>query len=478
MRVPIAKWVRQLERRALTRRSLLRGAAAALLFGACGDDRARGGDGRGDGGVPPPDAPRGPAPGELVEAPLSTFPLGVASGDAGADRVSLWGQYRGLAALYVAVWEVVDEAYGDVVAWARVNLRDGGFGQVDLDGLAPGAPYVFAFVEVVDDEAVGRSALGQFRTALAPDEVAPLRFGATSCTRNRLSMAAMTHAGSRDDLAFFALLGDTFYNARARTRDEFRLGWAENLRTLGYRQLRASTSVLATWDDHEIANNWDPESLPEPLLLEGSAALFEHLPIRRDRQRPDRIYRSTRWGKTVEVFVLDCRSERRPSTRLRADAQYLSRAQMDWLKSGLAASPCAFKVILNSVPITNFPSVFDVVAADRWEGYPAARQEILSFIEGEAIGGVLWLSGDFHFASAGRVAPAGQLGASALEVLVGPAAQDPNPLWAAIVDTPQFDFASGTNNYAVIDLEPGERRATFTFHDPRGDVFATRSFVV
>lgn len=272
--------------------------------------------------------------------------------------------------------------------------------------------------------------------------------------------------------------GDTMYSSGTRVLDGFRIRWARNLGNPGYRGLRQNTSVYATWDDHEVANNWDPETIEEPILSLAAQTFFESLPIRRHPTAPNRIWRSTRWGQTAEVFILDSRSERRPSTRLRGDAQYLSRAQMDWLKSGLAASPCAFKVILNSVPITNFPSVFDVVSNDRWEGYWEARQEILSFLENERVEGVLWLSGDFHFASCGRVSPAGATGSRAVEFLVGPGAQDPNPLWAALVGDPQFDFASGTNNYAVFDLDPAARTATITYHDKDGAAFATKTYDV
>lgn len=473
-------------KRGITRRRALGGmlGGAALVLGGCGDNWEREmvapDDYEG-----PPGEPRLPAfgPEEIREAALSTFPLGVSSGDVGASAV-LWTQYRGISTLYLAIWEVGDdESYGELVYWRKVQAGNEGFTHVDVSGLRAGRPYVYAFVETEGDELEVkpklRSALGKLRMAPALDELAPIRFGALSCTQFGFEMDVVDRAGAREDLDFFALLGDTMYSSGTRVLDGFRVRWTRNLGNGGYRALRQNTSVLATWDDHEVANNWDPETIEDSILQMASQTFFESLPIRRHPTAPDRIWRSTRWGKTAEVFILDSRSERRPSTRLRGDAQYLSRAQMDWLKGGLAASPCPFKIILNSVPITNFPSVFDVVSNDRWEGYWEARQEILSFIDGERIEGVLWLSGDFHFASAGRVSPAGSgAGASAIEFLVGPGAQEPNPLWAALVDDPQFDLASGTNNYAVFDLDPATRTAKITYHDKNDTAFATKSYRV
>lgn len=449
-----------------------------MVMGACGDNRVIDGMGDGSGSDEPPPV-RLPElfPDDVAEAAMSTFPLGVASGDV-SEQVVLWTQYRGISELRLAVWAVLpNESYGDLLVWQKVQPDNEGFTHVDLGGLAPGTPHVFAFVEAVDLEAKSRSALGRFRTAPALDALMPLRFGASSCTQFGFPMETIARAGERDDLALYLLLGDTMYSSGTRVLDGFRVRWARNLSNSAYRSLRQSTSVLATWDDHEVANNWDPETIEESILTYASDTFFESLPIRRDPSHRSRIYRSTRWGKTAEIFVLDSRSERRPSTRLRGDAQYLSRAQMDWLKSGLASSPCVFKVIMNSVPITNFPSVFDVVASDRWEGYWEARQELLSFIDGERIGGVLWVSGDFHFASAGRVSPSGP-GSQAIEILVGPGGQEPNPLWAALVDDPQFDFASGTNNYGVFDLDPASRVAKVTYHDEDDVAFATRSYAL
>ena len=126
---------------------------------------------------------------------------------------------------------------------------------------------------------------------------------------------------------------------------------------------------------------------------------------------------------------------------------------MAWLKDGLRRSDAKFKLLMNSVPISDFPGFFDVAPEDRWEGYPAQREEILRFIDDEGIGGVLWVAGDFHLASVQRVSVGGA-GQGQNEILVGPGAQVGNPLAIGLSLREQFDWSSTRNNYTIISLDP------------------------
>ena len=103
------------------------------------------------------------------------------------------------------------------------------------------------------------------------------------------------------------------------------------------------------------------------------------------------MWKSIRFGHTAEVFVLDSRSERRPSSLASSAPTYISARQLDWLKGALMASPCVFKVMLNSVPISQFP--FSVFNLDGWAAYAAQRRELLEFVDAN-VKGVVWLSGD------------------------------------------------------------------------------------
>ncbi len=416
------------------------------------------------------DAGRVAPPEEIPE--VEGFPLGVASGDVTETNAILWTNYLGEAALLLVVWEW--DGGRDIAVHDELMVEpERGFVHADVGGLRPGQRYRYAFLLLEGEAPVGRSQIGRFRAALAPDALEAFTFGAVSCARNGWpTFGPLAHAGSREDLDLFLFLGDTSYNDGASSLVEFRAKWAENLSTDAFRALRGSTSVLATWDDHEVDNNFDPEVTDPVTVANARVSFFENQPLRRDPMDPDRIWKRIRWGRTAEFFVLDCRGERLPSTRGTPEAQYLSPAQMDWLQQGLLDSDAVFKVVLNSVPLGDLPTAG--INADRWAGYPAAREAFLLFLDAERIPGLFFISGDFHFPSMGRLTAEGP-GSTIPEFLVGAAAHLPNPLWLLAQAQPHTDWAVGDNNYAAFRLDP-EEGAVHVNHALDGSVLVERGY--
>jgi alkaline phosphatase D len=449
--------------------------AVAVLTGCGGvmgggDDAGRDpsdGGGTTDPDAGPPDG--GPPPTPVVPpeatAEVAMFGIGISSGDVTTEAAIVATRYDGSGSLGVTAWEMDGETYVRQFGEFPLTPAEGGFAHHEFTGLAAGRHYRYAFFEMDGDTRTGRSAIGRFRAAIAADSMEPLILGAVSCTSNSRAKTTLERAGERDDLAVLLMLGDTTYNDGSSSLAEYRESWDESLSSPGWIAVRRATSVLATWDDHEVTNDYDPEERDLAIPMQ---TFFEHLPLRRDVTANNRVWKSMRWGLTVEIFVLDCRTERLPSTRGDSDT-YISPSQMEWLKAGLLSSPCTFKIIANSVPISNFPFAFDVTLSDRWEGYPTQRTEILSFIDDNEVNGVLWVSGDFHFASFGNVAPEGSPGAAQREVLAGPGAQTANPAYL-ILPNEQFQWSSGENNYTTFELLPAERRIVVQWHNADGEV--------
>jgi alkaline phosphatase D len=397
------------------------------------------------------------------------FPIGVMAGDATDDSVIFWTRYDGSAALTLRVLEMDGSRIVAMRFNGRVTPSGGGYVRAIVNGLRPNKQHLYAFLLGGATSPTGRSLVGRVQTAIAADSLAPITFAGTSCSNqaNR-PFPVLQHAGSRTDLDFFIHAGDhtyTDFGDNATTLAQYRAKHADNWGSAGLKSLHRSTGMYLTWDDHEVLNNWNPEAFPRARLAAARQAFFDHRATRRSASAPDRIWRSFRWGRTAEIFILDCRSERLPSTRsLNAsrNSQYLSRTQMNWLKAGLRASPCVFKFIVNSVPIVDRAGA----DSDNWNGYASQRSEILSHINNNGLRGVVWLSGDVHFGGVCSVEAAGPW-SDIWEVIMGPAGanRDGRPS----VRESQFPvLVHGVHNYTVVRANPATRTVDVEFINAAG----------
>jgi alkaline phosphatase D len=419
-----------------------------------------------------PDATHAIVPPEMIpQAPH--YVLGVSAGDISGTRAVIWTQYKGTAPLAALVYRMNGDTYVEQHGPFAVTPSDAGFVHVALEELEPGARYRYVFVELEGDTRIARSMIGRFRAAIDDNATEVLTFGAVACTDKSKPLSVLSRAAERKDLDAFLFVGDNAYCDGAKTITEYRKEYLDHFGRADHMAIRMATGMYITWDDHEVTNDFNPESIDKTQLDNAFRAFFEHAPV--VETSPRRIWRSARWGKTVEVFVLDCRSERRPSTRGSDNPQYISAEQMTWLKTSLASSPAVFKILMNSVPITNMPNVWDAYPSDRWEGYSKQRIEILKYIDDAGIKGVLWLSGDFHLAFISNVATSGP-GSTQREVLAGPGSQSSNPLLSSLT-APQFSYKTGTNNYTTLKLDPVGKSITVGYHDAEGVELHSESFI-
>jgi len=413
-----------------------------------------------------PDADAGDTTTELVPTSLAEntqrFPLGVQAGGMRPDSALFWTKVTDTAPKTLLVWRPTDDPTRIAVAAEVVaEPADGGFIEVRAAGLDAGTWYSYAFFDGQDLSFSSRSRIGQVRTALTDGVTEPITIGATSCTKFTRAPYDALSLMATEPLDAFVHLGDMSYNDDASTLEEHRALWEQTLRDPGYAALLPSTGLYATWDDHELQNNLDPERADPVRLAGAKAAFFETLAV--EPGPAGQLWSSFRWGDAVEFFVLDSRSERRPSTRGTLPEIYLSRAQLNWLVAGLKDSPAHFKVVLNSVPITRMPPLW-LAQEDRWQGYPSQRDELLDFIVNEDIRNVWFLTGDFHCGFVSHVEADGPR-RRIREIAVGPGANGPNPLAAgAEIGVPprQSVFPAAQFAYGSAAIEV----ATFLRFDP------------
>ena len=431
-----------------TRRSVILGIPAFYL--ACsGDSPKESGDSTGT--APTPEREPEPAPWEPggTEDPVA-FAWGVQSGDAGTDRVIL-----SVRSVDTTLTLVIAEAQGD--SWVELQRKDiertEETYQELITGLNPDTAYRYAYFTA---DGQRRSRVGRFRTTPQAGSLRKLVIGATSCLGANEPWPNLSFAAEAQ-LDVMLMLGDIVYADGAQTLEDYRSFYRHALGIQGLLDLTASTSMIATWDDHEVGNNWSRESLAEGQYEAALQAFRESVPQAQGDK--GQIWRRLAFGDMVEFFVLDCRSER-------TDTLYISVEQMEWLKSSLTASTARFKLILNSVPINDYTDMFGhAYAEDRWQGYPEQRREILDFVVDNAVKGVLWVAGDVHHGMICHPdAPGGGSGEGQWEVAAGPSGSTLNVAAELYTDTTgHYPVLFAKWNYTRLTLDPGTGSCLVSF---------------
>lgn len=264
--------------------------------------------------------------------------------------------------------------------------------KITVTSLQPGTQYYYATrLRSLAGAVTETSPIGRFRTAPAAGTLEPLEFVCGGDINSHALYGVFPQMQSHAaDL--YLHLGDMPYADGANTVPEYH---AEHRAVRGEPRLEAFLRTLAThatWDDHEVENDWDRNS-PAQRVTAGRAAWKQYFPIPANRSD---IYHSLQWGDTAEIFVLDTRTYRGANADPDVPGRpFLGFAQSTWLQARLASSTAVFKIIATSVPLR-----FGTTAKDSWEGYLHERRRIFDFIEQQGIDNVVWLTADQHWGAA------------------------------------------------------------------------------
>jgi alkaline phosphatase D len=380
-------------------------------------------------------------------APLARggrFSEGVMSGEPTPRGITLWTRLGDVGGTVSAELEVArDRDFRRVVARRRVatsgarahNLK------ARVTGLSPHEQYFYRFSTRTTDGPVGR-----FRTALPADSRQPVRFAFWSCQDFTHGFYNAHDVMAEDDLDFVLCLGDYIYaeteesgptavradpigrvpatgvRRQAQTLDDYRAKYRLYRSDPSLRRLHSRFPTVMLWDDHEVQDNYAggerdgglPPQLRYSLARKRAAykAFFESMPY--SPPVGNRIYRTLRFGRTVDLIVMDQRQYRadQPCNDAIAPAcpelfesrAFLGQAQMDFVKNELRSSQAAWKVMANEVMMMPVKLPNNAFAQfDSWQGYPVEREQLLQFIKANGIADVVFVTGDIHTFIAGDV---------------------------------------------------------------------------
>jgi alkaline phosphatase D len=369
------------------------------------------------------------------------FAEGVLSGDPGPRAITLWTRVADAEGAGTVELEVArDRGFRRVVSRELVRTSNQSAHSVKarVDGLRPHEEYWYRF-----STRGGESPVGRFRTAPPPDSREPVRFAFFSCQDYGFGYFNPHTLLAAEDIDFVVNLGDYIYAEAnyttaagtgvrtdpvglSETFEQYRAKYGVYRSDARLRRMHSRFPMVSIWDDHEVQNNYAGGAGPTGGLppeerysrarrAAAYRAWFESMPTFGAKQGTNRIYRSMRFGRTVELILLDQRQYRADQPcgdaqlgpvcpELNEPRRFLGRRQMDFVKERLAQSDAAWKVIANQVTV--MPTIYpggQYIGFDFWQGYPGERQELLQHIRRRRIKDVVFVTGDIHTFVAGDV---------------------------------------------------------------------------
>jgi len=433
---------------------------------------------------------------------------GTAVGEVTDHSAVVWFRTSGPALAQVA-WVPEDgsalPAYSPVLA----TVFDHDFtAKVRLDGLAHGTKYRY-WIRVAgadDRETFDRAArdagAGRFNTAAEPGSAAAVTFvwggdlgGQKRCRDEQTGYAIFERLLQvRPD--FFLLLGDSIYadercpsppNAPggdfiASTLDDYRAKHRYQRGDAALQRLLGQVPVYAMWDDHEVRNNFSGPH--DPRMPDGRQAFLEYWPIATPFEDPHRMYRKFRWGKDLELFILDTRQYRDRNAEPDGPAKtMLGAAQRAWLLKSLSESTATWKLIATSVPLSNQKKGTALVPGnDSWAraedgtGFETELRAIVDVILTQGVRNVVWLASDVHYAQVDEYDPDGDGVTDFREFICGPLSAAPaKPLPPGPAFRPTTLFSEGGfMNFGTVTVNGANLRVAII--DERGTIRFSRTF--
>jgi alkaline phosphatase D len=382
------------------------------------------------------------------------FQLGVASGFPTDHSAVLWTRLMpaaGMPALPPLDWQVDYEVAADE-RFRRVAKRGRTIAPASLahsvhaevSGLSPDRDYWYRFT--VGDY---RSAVGRTRTLPAPHaRVDSLRLAVACCQNYEHGHFAAFRHMANDAPDLIVHVGDYIYEGAATTGrvrqhsngvcltlDDYRQRYAQYKSDTALQAAHAVAPWLATWDDHEVANDYSGADSgrgedPAIFLVRRAAAYqayFEHMPLppaAAPQGATLPLYARRRLGSLATIHLLDQRQYRSPQAcpqpgrsggnrlddacgeRVESQRTMLGAAQEHWLGQGLQENPARWTVLAQGTLFSHVdetPGAANNYWSDAWSGYPAARQRLVDALQQSRSGNPVILSGDLHAFAAGNI---------------------------------------------------------------------------
>lgn len=377
------------------------------------------------------------------------FALGVASGDPVSDGFVIWtrlapGQFDGSVlddeAIDV-VWEVAtDDRMQNVIQSGTVRaLKSLAHAvHVEIRGLPPARPWWYRFrMKNGDASRIGAA----WSAPTIGTRLSELRVAFASCQHFEQGYFTAYDLMEQDKPDLVMHLGDYIYESswgdpvrrhegpEPYRLDDYRARHALYKTDRSLQAAHARTPWLVTWDDHEVDNDyqslesedWEDHDAFVKRRAAAYQAYYEHMPLRRiafPGPGEMKLYQRSVFGDLLQIAMLDNRQYRSPAacrTKEKGGGQLVSATCKDlfedgrtmlgdeqerWLTSALSRSQTKWNMLGNGEMFARLrqtaKSGDEGFWTDDWNGFPNARQRLVSLLAKVKVANPVIVTGDIH----------------------------------------------------------------------------------
>lgn len=217
----------------------------------------------------------------------------------------------------------------------------------------------------------------------------------------------------------FIFLGDNIYGD-TRNMKELQKKYDQLASKASFQNLKVSTTILATWDDHDFGENDAGRHYPKKEESKKIFLDFFGEPADSERRKHEGIYTSYCYetqGKVLQIIMLDNRTFRDNPKRYEGevaednryqyemdygfytttDSTLLGETQWIWLENELQKK-ADLRLICSG---TQFGIEYNGYEA--WANFPHEQRRMLDLIRSTQANGVMFLTGDVHYAEISKL---------------------------------------------------------------------------
>ncbi len=348
-----------------------------------------------------------------------------------------------------------------VTSWHPVDPERDFTRQFELSGLAANTLHQVRIESRAGSQGDGQVVEATFRTAPRPDQAERVVF--TVSTGQAYPDQDVPGGGYKIyaqmlklDPDFFVHTGDIlYYDKLAKTMELARWHWQRMYSLATNVEFHRRVGSYFIKDDHDTWRNdcWpnmESNFMGDFTFKQGQAVFLEQVPMGR------RTYRTFRWGKDLQIWLVEGRDFRSPNTMPDGPAKTIwGEEQKAWFKRTVGQSDATFRILISPTPLVG-PDRTNKNDNHANAGFAHEGDELRQFISQQR--NTYVICGDRHWQYVSVDAKTG-----VREYSCGPASNEHAGGWSNDKRYPEHQYLNVTGGFLAVAVDRPQGKPTLTF---------------